>query len=79
MDNGPASSNRSRMIEIVLNGAPYAIASGTSVEGLVQALGLARARLAVERNMEIVPRSAYVSVRLEPGDRVEIVNFVGGG
>lgn len=79
MDNGSPGAARPPALEIILNGAPFTVECGTNIDGLIRALGLTRARLAIERNLEIVPRSAYGMVLLEPGDRVEIVNFVGGG
>ena len=48
-------------------------------DDLVDSLGLDPRKVAVERNLEIVPRSAYSSVRLADGDRIEIVHFIGGG
>ena len=50
-----------------------------TVAALIALLGLDRRKLAVERNLEIVPRSAYGSTALVDGDRIEIVAFVGGG
>jgi thiamine biosynthesis protein ThiS len=50
-----------------------------TVLGLVESFGLQPRKIAVERNLEIVPRSAYGEVALRDGDRIEIVNFVGGG
>ena len=49
------------------------------VAALVAALGLDGRKVAVERNLEIVPRSTYVSTPLAEGDRIEIVHFIGGG
>ena len=49
------------------------------VAGLVAALGLDTRKVAVERNLEIVPRSVYASTPLADGDRIEIVHFIGGG
>ena len=49
------------------------------VAGLVAALGLDTKKVAVERNLEIVPRSIYASTPLADGDRIEIVHFIGGG
>ena len=49
------------------------------VTDLVAALGLDGRKVAVERNLEIVPRSAYGKTRLADGDRIEIVHFIGGG
>ena len=50
-----------------------------SLAELVERLGLDVRKVAVERNLEIVPRSAYAATILGEGDRLEIVNFVGGG
>ena len=52
---------------------------GTSVAGMVNKLGLDPLRVAVERNLEIVPRSTLGKVLVEEGDDYEIVHFVGGG
>ena len=49
------------------------------VAALVAALGLDGRKVAIERNLEIVPRSAYERTALEDGDRIEIVHFIGGG
>jgi thiazole synthase len=53
--------------------------AGLTVEGLLARLKLSPAKIAVERNLEIVPRSAYGKVLLAEGDRLEIVHFIGGG
>lgn len=66
-------------ISIILNGAPHSVAPGTSVATLAAALGLDPAKVAVERNLEIVPRSTLANVMIGEGDRLEIVHFVGGG
>ena len=66
-------------ISIRLNGEPRELAAGSSVEVLVGSLELAKGRVAVERNREIVPMSAWADVVLAEGDEVEIVHFVGGG
>ena len=66
-------------IEILLNGKPHALAEGQSVADLVIHLGLDRAPVAVERNQSLVTRDQRNTVRLEAGDRVEIVTLVGGG
>jgi thiamine biosynthesis protein ThiS len=46
---------------------------------LIDALGLDGRKLAIERNLEIVPRSVYDQTPLSDGDRIEIVHFIGGG
>jgi thiamine biosynthesis protein ThiS len=66
------------MISITLNGEPRRVAAG-SIAALVEALGLPLAKVAVERNLEIVPRSTLGDVALADGDSLEIVHFVGGG
>ena len=53
--------------------------AGLTVAGLLTRLNLNSAKIAVERNLEIVPRSAYGAVKLAEGDRLEIVHFIGGG
>jgi thiazole synthase len=66
-------------VEITLNGETRRLDRPVSVRGLLESLGLDPAKIAVERNLEIVPRSSYGEVALAPGDRLEIVHFIGGG
>lgn len=66
------------MISITLNGELRRVAPG-SIAALVDALGLPLAKVAVERNLQIVPRSTLADVVLADGDVLEIVHFVGGG
>lgn len=66
-------------MQIHLNGEPRAVGDGISIVDLLEHLGLGERRVAVERNRDIVPRNSYASTRLEPGDIVEVVQFVGGG
>ena len=66
-------------ISIRLNGEPRELPAGSSVAALVASLELAKGRVAVERNREIVPMSAWDTMTLAEGDEVEIVHFVGGG
>jgi len=66
-------------LTITLNGEPRRIADGETIAGLVRAIGLDPAKVAVERNLEIVPRSTLAEVVLAGGDTLEIVHFVGGG
>jgi thiazole synthase len=68
----------SETLDISVNGEPRRQPSG-SIADLVRSLGLDPARVAVERNREIVPRSTLAEVALADGDRLEIVHFVGGG
>ena len=64
---------------ITLNGEERALSGPMTVAQLLVELGLEARKIAVERNLEIVPRSAYGETSLAAGDRVEIVHFVGGG
>ncbi len=64
---------------ITLNGEPHRIAAGSRLSDLLASLDLPPAKVAVERNREIVPRSTYGDVLLAEGDELEIVHFVGGG
>jgi thiamine biosynthesis protein ThiS len=75
----PDSPSSSDSIEIIVNGAARRVSAGLSVAGLIAELGLSERRVAVERNREVVPRASHGQVRLEPGDRLELVTFVGGG
>ncbi len=66
-------------MQIMVNGEAKKLTAGMSVAGLIESFGLIPQKLAVERNLEIVPKSAYETLLLEEGDRVEIVHFIGGG
>jgi thiazole synthase len=66
-------------ITITVNGEDRNAAAGSTILSLLETLGLNPARIAVERNREIVARSRYGDVALADGDRIEIVQFVGGG
>ena len=66
-------------MQVTLNGEARTLDDGLSVRGLLVSLGLDPAKIAVERNLEIVPRSTYDQVALSDGDRLEIVHFIGGG
>jgi thiamine biosynthesis protein ThiS len=67
------------MISITLNGEPRTVSAGLSIAALAAEIGLNPAKIAVERNLEIVPRSTLADVLLAEGDVLEIVHFVGGG
>ena len=67
------------MIAISLNGESKQLAAETTVVQLLQQLGYAGKRVAVEKNGEIVPKSQHALVRIAQGDRLEIVVAVGGG
>ena len=66
-------------LSVRINGEHRRVAGGTTVAALVNELGLDPLRVAVERNLEIVPRGTLGDVCVEDGDDFEIVHFVGGG
>lgn len=66
-------------MNVVVNGESREVPDGLSVAALLAHLGLQMGRVAIERNLEILPRSQWDSTRVQPGDRYEIVHFVGGG
>lgn len=66
-------------MRLTVNGEDRSFDGVATIAALVSALGLDKRKLAVERNLEIVPRSAYAATMLLDGDRIEIVAFVGGG
>jgi thiazole synthase/sulfur carrier protein len=67
------------MIPITVNGEGREVPPAATVADLLREIGLAERKVAVERNLEIVPRSTYATTRLAPGDALEIVHFIGGG
>lgn len=66
-------------MQIVLNGEKTEQKDGLSIAGLLTQLGIGLERVAVEVNLDIVPKARYDSHLLSDGDRIEIVHFVGGG
>ena len=66
-------------MNVILNGEPASAPDVVTVAAFLESLGMPLKGVAVERNREIVPKSMYGSVRLTEGDRIEIVQFVGGG
>ncbi len=66
------------MLNLIVNGEPRAFAGGP-VASLVTELGLDLRKVAVERNLKIVPKSLFADTLLSDGDRIEIVHFIGGG
>lgn len=66
-------------MQIIVNGETKQVADRIKAAELIESLGLAQRRLALEVNGEIVPRSQHASHALAAGDRIEIVHAVGGG
>jgi sulfur carrier protein len=68
-----------RRLSLFVNGEPRVLAAGSTLEDLVTALGLERRRIAIAVNRDVVSRRSYAARRLLAGDRVEILEAVGGG
>ena len=68
-----------KTVSIRVNGEHRRVRGGLSIADLALELGLEPTKVAVERNLEIVPRSTLAEVTVEDGDDFEIVTFVGGG
>lgn len=68
----------SALIAIHLNGESRTVEAGTLAE-LVAELGLQQRMIAIERNLEVVPKSEYASTPVKAGDRIELVHMIGGG
>ena len=66
-------------MHITLNGEARECAPGTSVTSLLESAGYTGKRVAVEVNLDIVPRSEHATHLLADGDKVEIVHAIGGG
>jgi thiamine biosynthesis protein ThiS len=69
----------SATIQIVVNGESREVPQGAGISALLLQLGLPNDRVAIERNLEILPRSQWAATTVQQGDRYEIVHLVGGG
>jgi len=65
-------------ISIQLNGEMQTVSAGTLADMIVE-LGLEKRMIAIERNLEVVPKSRYDETRVQAGDRIELVHMIGGG
>ena len=75
----PQSSQSTARVDVHVNGEGRAVAAGTTVADLLGELGLAGRKVAVAVNRSVVPRTGHASRILEAGDRIEILEAVGGG
>lgn len=66
-------------VRLVINGREESHTEELNLAQLIQAKGLGRGRIAVEHNGKIVPKSQYEKLQLVDGDRLEIVQAIGGG
>ena len=66
-------------MRVIINGEERVFANPLNAADLLAELDLDPRKVALERNLEIVPRSAYATVQIADGDKLEIVHFIGGG
>ena len=66
-------------MQVLLNGDAVEVRDQSTIAELLEQLQIGRDRVAVEVNLEIVPKAAYGEHTLSAGDKIEIVHFVGGG
>jgi sulfur carrier protein len=66
-------------MDVTINGERREIPEGLTVATLLAHLGMGSDRVAIERNLDILPRARWNETRVEAGDNLEIVHFVGGG
>lgn len=64
---------------VTINGERREIPDGLTVTSLLEHIGMTAARVAIERNLDILPRARWTETRIQPNDSFEIVQFVGGG
>ena len=67
------------LLNVTVNGDPRRVGAGATIAGMLRELGIDPSRVAVERNLSIVPKSTLEDVPVADGDQFEIVHFVGGG
>lgn len=67
------------VINIMVNGQPQTLAVGSTIIDLLQAIGVRTDLVAVEVNLDIVPKQQHGSTVVQAGDQVEVVTLVGGG
>lgn len=66
-------------ISITINGERRDVPAGVNVSALLAHLGITAGRVAIERNLDLLPRAQWDATAVAPGDRYEIVHLVGGG
>jgi thiamine biosynthesis protein ThiS len=64
---------------VTINGERREIPDGLNIVALLEHLGMSKGRVAIERNLDILPRARWQETQVEPNDSFEIVHFVGGG
>ena len=71
--------NTAALINVTVNGEPRRVVAGGTIASMLRELGIDPAKVAVERNLAVVPKSTLEEVPVADGDEYEIVHFVGGG
>ena len=66
-------------MKVIINGEEREVSPDVTVSGLLREIGTEETRVAVEVNLEVVPRQEYSRTRVREGDSIEVVSFVGGG
>jgi len=66
-------------MQIIVNGAAQDVSPASSIQQLIETLALGGGKIAIEVNGEIVPRSLFSETILQPNDKLEIVQAIGGG
>ncbi len=66
-------------MRLIVNGEPYETLKADTIQSLLDELGVSSVKVAVEVNLNIIKKVDYSNYKLKDGDRIEIVNFVGGG
>ena len=66
-------------MNLIINGENHKFGSSITIDQLLVQIGIDSKKVAVERNHKIVPKSKYVGLKLDDGDKIEIVHFIGGG
>ena len=74
-----AETAQKDMISVEVNGEARTVSPAGSIVDMLREIGVDPAKVAVERNLEVVPRSTLADVEVRDGDSFEIVHFVGGG
>tara|TARA_R110002020_G_scaffold329900_2_gene545621 strand:+ start:1135 stop:1398 length:264 start_codon:yes stop_codon:yes gene_type:complete len=79
--NAPCNAKacKEAFVKLTLNGEIHTLPDNLTITGLIAHLGLPNKKIAVERNLEVVPKSTFGDVKLTEGDRLEIIHFIGGG
>jgi thiamine biosynthesis protein ThiS len=74
-----AETTDQEMISVKVNGEQRSVLAGSTVSAMLEGLGIDPRKVAVERNLEVAPRSSLGEIRVREGDVFEVVRFVGGG